>query len=268
VSFPFSDATVPLVGCQVWRSLLFIHWPMPVPELRRLVPRQLELDLYDGQAYVSLIPFIVAESRPRGAPRALAMRFLETNLRTYVRSADDEPGIYFFSLDASSWLAASAARLLYGLPYFESMMSMRTEGGRTEYASRRHGAPDAQLDVDWVLGAPLGSAAVGSLDHFLVERYSLYVRRWGVIYRARVRHRPYPLHGVTVEHLSETLLQAAGLPAPTAPPLYHYSPGVDVEIFWLERVRTREPHQVSAAMLNRRSAARRRVGVVDRRISV
>ena len=241
---------------------------MPVPELRRLVPRQLELDLYDGQAYVSLIPFIVAESRPRGAPRALAMRFLETNLRTYVRSADGEPGIYFFSLDASSWLAASAARLLYGLPYFESMMSMRTEGGRTEYASRRHGAPDAQLDVDWVLGAPLGSAAVGSLDHFLVERYSLYVRRWGVIYRARVRHRPYPLHGVTVEHLSETLLQAAGLPAPTAPPLYHYSPGVDVEIFWLERVRTREPHQVSAAMLNRRSAARRRVGVVDRRISV
>jgi len=247
--------------------MLFIHWPMPAAELRRLVPRQLELELYDGQAYVSLIPFIVEESRPRGVPRAMAMRFLETNLRTYVRAADGEAGIYFFSLDASSWLAASAARLLYGLPYFESVMSMRTEGTRTEYASRRHGAPDAQLDVDWVLGAPVGTAAAGSLDQFLIERYSLYVRRWGVIYRTRVRHRPYPLHRVTVEQLSETLLQAAGLPAPTAPPLYHYSPGVDVEIFWLERVRPREPLQVSAAMVNRRSPARRRVTAVDRRIS-
>ena len=144
------DSSPRPVGCQRWRNLLFIHWPVPAAALRRLVPRQLDLDLYDGQAYVSLIAFLVAESRPLGIPRVLATRFLETNLRTYVRAADGEAGIYFFSLDASSLLAVSAARLLYGLPYFPAVMSVRTEGPRTEYSSRRQGARDAQLDVDWM----------------------------------------------------------------------------------------------------------------------
>jgi hypothetical protein len=37
-----------------------------------------------------------------------------------------------------------------------------------------------------------------------------------------------------VERLNETLLRAAGLAAPDEPPLCHYSPGVDVDIFWLK----------------------------------
>jgi uncharacterized protein len=256
VSFSFSDLSVQAVGCQQWRNLLFVHWPVPAAALRRLVPRQLDLDLYDGQAYVSLVPFLVAESRPRGFPRALATQFLETNLRTYVRAADGESGIYFFSLDASSLLAVSAARLLYGLPYFPAVMSMRNEGPRTEYASRRQGARDVQLDVDWVVGEPVGHAHPGTRDHFLIERYNLYVRRGGAIYRGRVRHDPYPLREVTVEHLSETLLGAAALPAPIDSPLYHYSPGVDVDIFWLERIGLREPHRVGIApnVLSRRRA--------------
>ncbi len=254
MSFSFSQSGVQAVGFQQWRNLLFIHWPVPATALRRLVPRQLDLDLYDGQAYVSLIPFLVAESRPRGIPRALAARFLETNLRTYVRSADGEPGIYFFSLDASSLLAVGAARLLYGLPYFPAVMFTRDEGPRTEYASRRRGARDAQLEVDWVLGNPVGTARPGTRDHFLIERYTLYVRRGGSIYRGRVRHSPYPLREVTVEHLSETLRGAAGLPAPSDSPLYHHSPGVDVDIFWLERVGLREPHRVAANALSRRRA--------------
>src|SRR5262245_25533763 len=123
------------VGYQRWRQLLFIHWPVAVASVRAWVPRQLEIDLYDGQAYVSLIPFVVAESRLRGMPRVLASRFLETNLRTYVKGADGEVGIYFFSLDAWSTLAVLFARLLYGLPYFSAVMTLRTEDGRTEYAA-------------------------------------------------------------------------------------------------------------------------------------
>jgi uncharacterized protein len=225
------------VGYQRWRDLLFLHWPVPPETLRPLVPRALELDLFAGRAYVSLIPFLIAESRPAGAPRALAVRLLETNLRTYVRAADGQAGIFFFSLDASSLLAVAAARVLYGLPYFSAAMSMRREDSRVVYASRRRGARDARLEVAWSIGAPLGSAADGTREHFLVERYALYVTRHGGLYRARVRHRPYPLCQAAVERLSETLLSAAGLPSPAEPPLCHYSPGVDVDVFWLERVR-------------------------------
>jgi uncharacterized protein len=209
---------------------------MPAEAVRPLVPAGLDLDLLEGRAYVTLIPFAIPESRPVGVPPMLATRFLETNLRTYVRGADGERGIYFFSLEASSLVAVAGARLFYGLPYFLARMSMRRAGTRLTYNCRRVGDRAIGLDVVWSVGEPLGTAAAGTRDHFLVERYSLYVARAGAINRARVHHRSYPLDRVSVEHLAETLLTAAGLPMPTEAPLCHHSSGVDVDIFWLERV--------------------------------
>ena len=225
-----------LAGHQRWRDLLFLHWPASRDALRPLVPDTLEIDSFVGQAYVSLIPFAIAESRAAGAPRLLAIRFLETNLRTYVRAADGEPGIYFFSLEASSLLAVAAARLFFGLPYFPAAMAMRREGAEIEYASRRRGARDAMIEVAWSIGDAMEGAALGTRDHFLIERYSLYVTRVGRLYRGRVRHLPYPLRRVAVRRLVQTVVTAAGLSEPTTPPICHYSPGVDVDIFWLERV--------------------------------
>ena len=221
---------------QRWRDLLFIHWPMPPRALRPLVPAVLDLDPFVGSAWVTLIPFEIVESRPAGWPRALASRFFEANLRTYVRGPDAEPGIYFWSLEASSLLAVAGARLLYGLPYFPARMSMQRAGMRVEYTSRRRFGGPAELRLGWTVAEAIGTAAQGTRDHFLVERYTLYVSRAGSIYRARVRHPPYPLHRASINHLSETLLAAAGIAAPTEPPSIHFSPGVDVDIFPLERV--------------------------------
>jgi uncharacterized protein YqjF (DUF2071 family) len=223
------------VGHQRWRDLLFLHWPMPPAAVRPRVPAGLELHLHEGQAWVTAIPFRIEDSLPVGAPRALAITFLETNLRTYVLGPDGERGIFFWSLEASSLLAVAAARLAYGLPYFPARMSMRRMGSAFEYATRRWGG-GAGLTATWTVGAAQGSAAPGTRDHFLIERYALYVPQLGGLRRARVRHQPYPLHEVGVEALSETLLAAAGLPAPDGPPICHASPGVDVEIFGPARV--------------------------------
>lgn len=224
------------VGHQRWRDLLFLHWPMPSDAVRPRVPAGLELHLHEGQAWVTAIPFRIEDSLPVGAPRALVLTFLETNLRTYVLGPDGEPGIFFWSLEASSLLAVAAARLAYGLPYFPARMSMRPEGGGFEYATRRWGG-GARLAATWTVGAARGPAAPGTRDHFLVERYALYAPRLGGLHRARVRHHPYPLHEVRVDALGETLLAAAGLPVPDGPPICHASPGVDVEIFAPARVR-------------------------------
>ena len=219
---------------QRWRDLLFVHWAMPAERVRPLVPPALALDLLDGQAWVTMIPFLIAESRPARLPRALASAFLETNVRTYVRGPDGEPGIYFFSLEAASASAVAAARLVYGLPYFLAAMSRRVDGPRIVYASRRrHGAP-ADLTITWTVGEPMATTTPGSREHFLVERYTLYVARRSGLRRGRVRHAPYQLRQAAIESLSESLLAAAGLPAPTGPPRCHHSPGVDVEILPLE----------------------------------
>jgi len=53
---------------QTWRDLLFAHWEVGSSELRALVPHPLELDEYDGSAWLGLTPFEVTGLRPRGAP--------------------------------------------------------------------------------------------------------------------------------------------------------------------------------------------------------
>ncbi|MES1164417.1 MAG: DUF2071 domain-containing protein [Verrucomicrobiota bacterium] len=159
---------------------------------------------------------------------------IKTNLRTYVRSPQGEPGIFFFSLEASSWLAVAGARAAYALPYFPARMECRKDGTTFHYRTvRRLGGAGAELEVTWQVGSSIGRAAPGTLDHFLVERYLLFAHRRGEILRARVRHQPYPLCAAAVPSLRETLFAHAGLP-PLAhpPPLAHFSPGVDVDIFW------------------------------------
>src|SRR5688572_307471 len=129
----------PPVGRQLWRDLLFLHQPVPVSVLRPLVPPGLGIDTYEGKAWVTLIPFVVLGCRPAGVRRALSMDFFEVNLRTYVRSARGEQGIYFFSLEASSWLACAGARMAYALPYFPAVISRRKDADGTiiRYRSRR-----------------------------------------------------------------------------------------------------------------------------------
>jgi uncharacterized protein YqjF (DUF2071 family) len=215
-------------GYQEWRRLLFVHWPMPPEALRPLVPRQLSLDLFDGLAYVSLVPFVVQAARPVGAPRTLGLRFLETNLRTYVHLDGRDPGVYFFSLDAASAVAVLGARLSLGLPYF--LARGRLQG--SEYRLRRLGRSGGACQAGYEVGPPRGQAEPGSLDFFLIERYVLHsLRRGPSLWSVRVHHQPYPLRQVQVTHLAQTLAAADGLPPLEGPPLAHYSPGVDVSIF-------------------------------------
>jgi uncharacterized protein len=231
-------------GFQRWRSLLFVHWEAPPALLRALVPDPLEIDTFEGRAYVGLIPFDMPEVRPlRRLPRVpTAGRFLETNLRTYVRLRG-RPGVWFFSLDAGSLLAVLGARATFGLPYFRADMTMTASGrgDQRHYVSRRtwprpgpapgNGRP-ASLDLHYEVGADIGRAAPGTLAHFLVERYTLFARHplLGLL-RGEVRHQPYPLRAARILRLEQTLTVAAHLPGlgePSTPPLF--SEGVDVEI--------------------------------------
>src|SRR4051812_42045561 len=93
------------VMTQTWHDLLFAHWPVKSSDLRPKVPAAFELDLFDGHAWVGVVPFHMTNVAPRGVPSLPRVsEFPELNVRTYVR-VGDRPGIYFFSLDAGSALA-------------------------------------------------------------------------------------------------------------------------------------------------------------------
>jgi uncharacterized protein YqjF (DUF2071 family) len=217
-------------GTQRWRELLFVHWTFAPEIVRPLVPREVELDAWDGRMYVGLVPFRMQEIRPSWLPRALALDFLELNLRTYVHYRG-RPAVWFFSLEASSWLAVRAARAGWSLPYHHATMSVERDGERVRYASARRDASLARFAVDYEIGEPLGASKPGTLDHFLLERYLLLSQHRGVIHEGQVHHVPYPAHRAHVRSIDETLLAAAGLPPHGQPETAHFSPGVDVEVF-------------------------------------
>jgi uncharacterized protein len=232
---PTMRPSIPLYGHQRWRDLLFLHWPVPVEVLRPLVPAPLSVDTYEGVAYVGLVPFWMIGVRPTWAPERVALRFLETNVRTYVHVDGRDPGVYFFSLEAASRVAVAVARAHFGLPYYWSRMRLRKAAHWLEYRSRRLPGRGPRSWVQFETGEHVGPAAPGSLEYFLIERYLLHVWRRGRLWRGQVHHTPYPVQRVRVLTLHDELIGAAGLPQPTVPPpLVHYAAGVDVEIFPLQ----------------------------------
>jgi uncharacterized protein YqjF (DUF2071 family) len=228
---------------QNWHQLLFLHWIVAPEPLRPLIPAGLELDLFEGQAYVGLVPFTMTGVRPVWAPAVRWLsNFHETNLRTYVHYAGRDPGVWFFSLDAANLVAVALARTFFHLPYYHARMSLTLEpdSGTIAYASRRLHSRDRPATCA-VRCTPTGTAAparAGTLEHFLVERYLLYAHdpRRGRLYRGQVHHTPYPLQSVEVSAIDETLLVAAGIDRPREAPLAHFARGVSVEVFPLTRV--------------------------------
>lgn len=222
----------PAAGTQRWRDLLFLHWSFPVEVLRPLVPAALDLDPWDGRAWVGLVPFTMQAIRSSWMPARAGLDFLETNVRTYVAHRG-QPGVYFFSLEASSWLAVKVARLAWGLPYYLADMEYERTGTRAAYRSRRRADGTPGVVAEWEVGGELLSASrPGTFEFFLLERYLLFSEHRGRIKRGHVHHVPYPAQRATLRALDQDLLQAAGLPETSRlPEITHYSSGVDVEVF-------------------------------------
>jgi uncharacterized protein YqjF (DUF2071 family) len=218
-------------GSQRWEDLLFVHWRVDAARMREVVPRELELDLWDGQALVGVVPFVMKDIRLGWMPRGMGLNFLETNLRTYVHHRG-EPGVYFFSLEASSWLAVQAARRGWGLPYFHARMAT-TVGAERRYETTRYGNRPVSLRVAYALGDALAPSAPGSFEFFLLERYYLFALQGGRVMKGHVHHVPYPARVARIESLESDLIAAAGLAGvETHPPVaVHYSEGVTVDVF-------------------------------------
>jgi uncharacterized protein YqjF (DUF2071 family) len=220
---------------QRWNTLLFAHWRLPPESLRPLVPASLPLDLFDGSAWVSVTPFWLSRLRARGLPAVPWMsQFPELNVRTYV-TLGGKAGVFFFSLDAGSALAVAGARLMYHLPYYRASMNVRegSDGAIFYHSSRTHrGARPADFDAHYRPTGAVFTAAAGTLDHWLTERYCLYaVDQRSDVYRAEIHHRPWPLQRAHAEIGLNTMAKAAGITLPADPPVLAFARRLDVVVW-------------------------------------
>ena len=227
---------------QSWKDLLFAHWPVSVDLLRQLVPKELTIQEFDGSSWVGVVPFRMSGVMRRPFPDIPGVSaFPELNIRLYVER-DGKPGVWFLSLDAGNALAVWGAKRWFHLPYYFADMSIEKNGTGFDFSSKRRLATAepagkfAPFSASYRPVSPVFQAKPGSLEHFLTERYCMYtMSKNRTIYRGDVHHAPWPLQGAAADIDATELLATHGLEVHGAP-LLHFSTGVDVVVWSLERL--------------------------------
>jgi uncharacterized protein YqjF (DUF2071 family) len=236
VPVPIPDR--PWASYQSWDQVTLCHWPIDPAVLRPKVPAELEIDTFDGQAFLGLIPMFMGEIRLRdvgGIPTE--PHFPELNFRTYVKYGG-RTGVYFFHVDAHALLVDLGARLFFHTPYEPADVQLTpTDDGGFHFRSHRMLPPHQTFEAIY---RPKGTPALcppGSLQEFQSERYSAFARTFtGEIVRGDLIHDPWLIQDVDVEILENNVLAIAGFDLPAAPAYTHFAPGVDVVLWTFEDV--------------------------------
>jgi uncharacterized protein YqjF (DUF2071 family) len=225
---------------QRWRDLLFAHWSIDPAVIQQRLPSGLRVDTWRGHAFLGVVPFRMAEVQVGPLPALPGLdRFLELNLRTYVVDDAGVPGVWFHTLDADDAIAVAIARTCFHLPYHRAKQHFKRDaGGTLSFRSRRRsGSERGESELRWSPGMELPAPTAGELNHFLVERYVLYVQSGRRLYRGRIAHSPYRLRAADATVEVAPLFRAHAFTPPSTPPDHVVcSDGTDVKIFGLKRI--------------------------------
>jgi len=240
ITRPSALTRVPWIMAQTWHDLLFAHWPLPPEAIRPLLPAQLSLDTWEGEAWVGVIPFRLSDIRLRGMPPLpLVSAFPEINVRTYVR-VNGKPGVYFFSLDADNVLGIALAKWWFRLPYYRARICFARSGNWFHFASER---TEERADQAAFCGSycpcssPLENEP-GSVEEWLTERYCYFcVSRKGRTYCCDISHEPWRLQKALACLQGNTMALPHGIELPHREPLLHYAHEMTAQIAPLRRVR-------------------------------
>ncbi|MCX5397734.1 YqjF family protein [Streptomyces sp. NBC_00102] len=220
----------PTLLTQSWLDLAFLHWAVDPAVVAPLLPPGTRPDTIDGVTYVGLIAFRMHRVGWLGLPGIPYLgSFPETNVRLYSVDEHGRRGVVFRSLDASRLLPVALGRMMFRLPYVWSKMSVSQDGTTLAYASRRRlpGPRGAHSRITVRIGDPIERPT--ELEHFLTARWGLHTAFRGRSLHLPNTHPRWPLHRAELLHCDESLVTAAGLPAPEGPPVsVLYAPGVPV----------------------------------------
>ncbi|MFJ6651703.1 YqjF family protein [Microbacterium sp. NPDC091313] len=195
---------------QRWSRACFLHWRVPPEQVAPLLPPGTAPDLFDGSAWVGLVPFVLSEFRFLPLPPVpFVGSFVEINVRTYAVDAAGRRGVVFRTLEAEHLLPVLGARALFGLPYRWARAGVREAGDRIEYRSRRHPRARAATRIRVSRGA---ERVDDDLSRFLTARWGFHERHLGRTIWAANTHEPWPLVSAELEALDDDLLADAGFP--------------------------------------------------------
>jgi uncharacterized protein YqjF (DUF2071 family) len=203
---------------QTWEHLLFMHWAVEPLKIKTLIPAELELDTYEGMAWITVVPFKVTHQRFYRLPEIpLLNHYLELNVRTYVKFRGIQ-GVFFFTLDANHPLAVLGAKAL-SLPYRNAKMSMEQQNKVIVFKSNRVFGRAGFSALYEPVSTSLPTIR-GSLDYWLLERYCLFTKWGNFIFRGDIRHESWEVSEAKVRLAENTVTP---LDLTNQPSLFHYS---------------------------------------------
>jgi uncharacterized protein YqjF (DUF2071 family) len=214
---------------QRWSSASFLHWRVDTATLRPLVHRALEVEEFDGSAWIGLIPFRMMMRLPYQPELPVISHYPETNVRTYVRDRNGRSGLWFLSLDVPRSVVVAAARSTLRLPYAWSRMSTEEIPDGMSYAAERM-APARGMRSDVVVSTARGQEDDSELARFLSARFRLFGRGPFGLFEVDVEHPPWTVATAEALSVEDELVAAAGVEISGPPDHVLFSTGVDVRL--------------------------------------
>lgn len=208
---------------QEWNKAIFLHWQVELQELRALIPSDLEIDLFDGKPWVSLVAFTMEKIRPGNLPSFSPISdFHEINIRTYVKK-DNKAGVYFLSIEGGTRISCKIAKALSALPYRYSKIKRQ----KTLYISENQQFKD-KINIKYEIGQELKEKT--ELDKWLMERYALFQDTETSINEFQIHHIEWPTYKLDTQEIEIAYPRFKKL-LNNLPDKKHYSTGVQV-IAW------------------------------------
>jgi uncharacterized protein len=179
---------------QEWNRAIFLHWEVELEHLKPFIPKDIEIDLFNGKPWISLVAFTMEKIRPRFLPPfAPISNFDEINIRTYVKSKD-KTGVYFLSIEGGKRFSCKIAKSLSQLPYRYSKIK-RTKNSYQSYNTKFKDLLSIEFNIE---EQPINKKEI---DSWLTERYALYQESKKYINEYEIHHLEWPINGIDILNL-------------------------------------------------------------------
>ncbi len=205
---------------QEWNNAIFLHYEVDLTELRKFVPNELKIDLFEGRPWVSVVAFTMEKIRPKNFPAFSPIsNFDEINIRTYIKSKN-KTGVYFLSIEGGKRLSCKVAKGISELPYRFSKIK-RTAKRFQSKNSKFNDRFDIEFSIKKELKVKL------DLDIWLTERYALFQDSGDSINEFEIHHLEWPINEIDIHKLTLNYPRFENL-INEQPNKIHYSKGVKV----------------------------------------
>jgi uncharacterized protein len=234
---PWPIPKEPWVMKQTWYDLLFAHWEVDPNIIKPLIPNTLHVDTYNGRAWIAVVPFRMSGIHLRNLPEIpFTSKFPEINVRTYV-TYQDKPGVYFFSLDATNYLAVQTAKYFFHLPYYFSKINVKKQSDTISYKCKRNGTKDEhRFNGIYRSTSDVFLSKKDSLEYWLTERYCLYTEYNNKLFRGDIHHDPWSLQLAEAEIYENTMFNIEGFSPLQTSPILHFAKSLDVLLWGIKEV--------------------------------